>query len=54
MATERDSDCGSGSKHRASAGPGRKPWLSTLPEAPVGSCAGLLRRRSRRGHAGGP
>lgn len=52
-ATERDSDCGSGSKCRASAGPGRKPWPSTPPEVPVGSCAGLLSGRWRRGLAGG-
>lgn len=53
-ATERDSDCGSGSKGRAAAGPGRKPWPSTQLEAPGGSCAGLLSGRWRRGLAGGP
>lgn len=52
-ATERDSDCGLGSRYRASAGPGRKPGPSTPPEARVGSCAGLLRGGWRRGLAGG-
>lgn len=53
-ATEGDSGCGSGSKFQAPAEPGRKPWPSTLPAAPVGSGAGPLSGRLRRGLAGGP
>lgn len=53
-ATERDCGCGSGSKFQPPAEPGRKPWPSTLPEAPGGSGAGPLSGRLRRGLAGGP
>lgn len=50
LATER----GSGSRWRPSAGPGRTPWPSTLPEAPGGSSSGLLSGGWTPGLAGGP
>lgn len=53
-ATEGGSDRGRGSKCRASAGPGRRPWPSTPPEAPGGPCAGPLSGCWRPGLAEGP
>lgn len=57
MAAELDSDCGlcSGSKFGClfSAGPGKKPWPSTLQAARAAFSAGLPSGRWRRGFAEG-